>query len=613
MYRMSPEGAADVRGRTPHTTVAYESFADDFVSSTQQDYALPADYTWLDESRAFRVKAAIARACGHMFAACYCRLALSQRIENRHVLDEAAAHGGCFLYGNHTQPIGDACTPLLAAHPARAYVVVSPANFKTPVIGPALSYLGALPTATTLAGGKQLMAAVRARLAQGNVVTVYPEAHVWPWHAHVRPLSTSAFALPVATGRPVFTMTRVYEQRRLRARPRSRVYIDGPFTPDESLPAPERKRALRDDVEQAMRARSGMGTAEHIRYEPAPGAPAIPRGSRSGEPLNIMYCGDGYIERGLLISALSLAQHTARPLHVWVLTARIAGKAPVGADFARFLEGLLREHNAASTVRLVDMTDAFEAEPPEANMGTRFTPCCMLRLYADKVDGMPQRVLYLDTDVVCTACPDALYDTPLCDAEFAGTLDYYGRFFFRRRLWHMDYMNSGVLLMNIARMRQTGLLAKCRQRCAGTRMFMPDQTALNKLATRKLVLPRRFNDQRRQHDDTVMRHFSNCFGFFPPRLIDVKPWQTQRVHDELHTNVYDKLLGRCERAWGRFEHARAAHAETAGAAQRQRSGGSAHDGRPHAAGSSSEAARPSGAHTPTSESHAALGCIEEAS
>ena len=85
---------------------------------------------------------------------------------------------------------------------------------------------------------------------------------------------------------------------------------------------------------------------------------------------------------------------------------------------------------------------------------------------------------------------------------------------------------------------------------------MPDQTSLNKLATSKRILPRRYNDQRRDHDDTVMRHFSNCFGFFPPRLIDVKPWQVERVHEELKLHAYDGLLERYQEEWARYEQAR---------------------------------------------------------
>ena len=276
--------------------------------------------------------------------------------------------------------------------------------------------------------------------------------------------------------------------------------------------------------------------------------------------MNIMYCGDGYIERGVLISVLSLVGNVPSddPLDVYVITAAIGEKAPVGADFAEFVDSLVkREHSAASSLTLIDATAEFEAQPPAANMDTRFTPCCMLRLYADELDGIPDRILYLDNDVVCARNCQELYETGIENFEFAGVLDYYGRFFFRERILHMDYINSGVLLMNIGYMRQTGLLAKCREQCAEKQMFMPDQSSLNHLATSKKILPRRFNDQRRQHDDTVMRHFSNCFGFFPPRLIDVKPWQVERMNDELGVHEYDALLESYEAEWGKLQEIRA--------------------------------------------------------
>ena len=273
--------------------------------------------------------------------------------------------------------------------------------------------------------------------------------------------------------------------------------------------------------------------------------------------MNIMYCGDAYIEQGVLLSVLSLVEHVRQPLSVYIVTARVGERGPVGEDFAVFLDELLkREHGRESSAKLVDATEAFNAQIPEANMGTRFTPCCMLRLYIDEIDGMPDRILYLDNDVVCVKDCSELYEQDLDGVEFAGVLDYYGRFFFREHLLHMDYINSGVLLMNLAYMRQTGLLAACRAQCVEKEMFMPDQSSLNHLATSKRILPRRYNDQRRQHGDTVMRHFSNCFGFFPPRLIDVKPWQVERVHEELKLHVYDALLERYEQEAKRLESMR---------------------------------------------------------
>ena len=70
---------------------------------------------------------------------------------------------------------------------------------------------------------------------------------------------------------------------------------------------------------------------------------------------------------------------------------------------AKFLDELAKKKNAKSFVRLIDATDVFVKNLPSKNMGSYFTPCSMLRLYADKVPELAKldRILYMDYDVVC--------------------------------------------------------------------------------------------------------------------------------------------------------------------------------------------------------------------
>ena len=120
--------------------------------------------------------------------------------------------------------------------------------------------------------------------------------------------------------------------------------------------------------------------------------------------MNILYCGDKNIEDGLIISILSLLDHATEPLHVYILTAALdletARCEPVTDTVVDFLNALLNNRDGGS-VRKIDVTEHFMACLPEKNLGTRFTPCCMLRLFADQVEEIPDRILYLDADVVC--------------------------------------------------------------------------------------------------------------------------------------------------------------------------------------------------------------------
>ena len=265
--------------------------------------------------------------------------------------------------------------------------------------------------------------------------------------------------------------------------------------------------------------------------------------------MNILYCGDSKMKDGLLISILT------EPVHVYILTAKLSNRGfvkdggkdfePLTRDYAQYLDGVVKESDSHNTVEYIDITDLFIANPPTANMRTRFTPYCMLRLYADLVEQIPSRVLYLDTDIICRKDFSEFYHQALGGHELAGVPDYYGSWFFKSDLKtiHRDYLNSGMLLLNLGLIRHTGLFARCRERCATKRMFMPDQSALNKLCGTKVISPRKFNEQRILHSNTVFQHFTTSFRFFPwLRTVTVKPWEIERVQNVLKIHEYDDIF-----------------------------------------------------------------------
>ncbi|MEE0897611.1 MAG: glycosyltransferase, partial [Acutalibacteraceae bacterium] len=198
-------------------------------------------------------------------------------------------------------------------------------------------------------------------------------------------------------------------------------------------------------------------------------------------------------------------------------------------------------------VTLLDISEIFCRYLPLANMGTRFTPLCMLRLFADVVSEIPDRILYLDTDVLCRGDFKEFYYSDITDIEIAGVPDRYGKWFFGNIFKH-DYLNSGVLLMNMSNIRKSGLFEKCRSLCRDKKMFMPDQSALNKLAVKHKV-PAKYNAQGKIKPDTVFKHFTTFFKFFPYiRAVTVKPWHTDKLHNELKIFEFDDIIEEYQRS-----------------------------------------------------------------
>lgn len=263
--------------------------------------------------------------------------------------------------------------------------------------------------------------------------------------------------------------------------------------------------------------------------------------------MNILYCGDENIENGLIISILSLLKNVKEVLQIYVLTMDITTDQKqfkgISSSKINMLDMKVKEVNQNNFVEKIDITDLFEKDLPIKNIKTRFTPYCMLRLFADEIPEIPDKILYLDTDVICRKDCSDFYNQDISQYELVGVLDYYGKWFFRNNILKLDYINSGVLLFNVAKIKETRLFEKCRERCKTDEMFMPDQSAINKLAMAKKIENRKYNEQRKLHSDTVFQHFTTSFRLFPwLHTLTIKPWQIDRVHNELKIREYDDIF-----------------------------------------------------------------------
>ncbi len=244
----------------------YESFTDDFEKSANQDYALPPDYKWVREDVFSRILSALIYTLAIIFSSVWCRLFLHMKVRGRKNLK--GIKGGFFVYGNHTQPMGDVFIPALAVFPRRIYTVVSTANYGIPVIGKILPYLGALPVVNSLHGIKELTRAMKCRLEKSHPVVIYPEAHVWEYYTGIRPFPDTSFKFPAKFDLPCFAMTVTYKKSAFFKKPVMQVFLDGPFW-GEGKGEREKAKSMHDAVFAAMTERAKESDFEYIKYAPA--------------------------------------------------------------------------------------------------------------------------------------------------------------------------------------------------------------------------------------------------------------------------------------------------------------------------------------------------------
>lgn len=249
-----------------HKINYYKTYSDDFIKSKKQDYKLPDNYKWIHTNILYKIYSAILYKIAYIFGFFYCKFALHVKVENRDVLKKHRKQG-YFLYGNHTQPIGDVFMPTRLCKSKRIFVIASPSNLGVDGIGPFLPMIGILPIPDSIIKMKKLLQAVEQRIQQNKCVVIYPEAHVWPYYTKIRPFESTAFKFPIENNAKSFCMTTTYYKRKFGKKPGIKIYVDGPFISDDNLSKKQRQEYLSDKIYQCMKYRSKSSNYEYIEYK----------------------------------------------------------------------------------------------------------------------------------------------------------------------------------------------------------------------------------------------------------------------------------------------------------------------------------------------------------
>ena len=132
-----------------------------------------------------------------------------------------------------------------------------------------------------------------------------------------------------------------------------------------------------------------------------------------------------------------------------------------------------------------------------------------------------------------------LYNIDISEYEYAAVREKYGSIFIRP-----DYINAGMLLLNMKKIKETKLLEKARNLIKKRKLIFADQDAIFWSTSKKLLLPRKYNEQSKfNRKDTVICHFCKRLMLRPyPHIENFKQWQIDDIHRELKCYAFDKDL-----------------------------------------------------------------------
>lgn len=260
---------------------------------------------------------------------------------------------------------------------------------------------------------------------------------------------------------------------------------------------------------------------------------------------NILFSGNSGVFDGALTTALSILKRSdnREPITFYFFTMDVShikeSYTPISECQIAFFEEVVKGYNEENRAVRIDVTDLYMREFGGCpNESAYCSPYTLIRLLADLVPEMPDKLLYLDIDIMFNRDVDLLYSIDVEGYEYAAARDHYGKYLIKP-----SYINAGVLLLNMKMIRETGLFRKACELLRRKKLVFADQSAIIRSTTRCRLLPQRFNDQKFLHKSTVVRHFSKRLFWLPyPHTDNIKQWHVSRVHKVFGYYCFDDIL-----------------------------------------------------------------------
>ena len=260
--------------------------------------------------------------------------------------------------------------------------------------------------------------------------------------------------------------------------------------------------------------------------------------------INLLLCGNEKVFDGALTELISITNRTKETVNCYIFTASLTRIKPeytaIKDEQIEFLDKVVKSKNQKNKVTKIDVTEIYEKQFKNCvNESAYCTPYTLLRLLADLIPDIPDKLLYLDIDMMAGGDTATLYNKDIEEYEYAAVKEKYGCWLIRP-----DYINAGMLLLNIKKIKETGLLEKARQKIKTKKMLFADQDAIFWSTTKKKILPRIYNEQSKfNKKDTVICHFCKRLMFLPyPHTENFKQWNIEEVHKVLKCYYFDKDL-----------------------------------------------------------------------
>lgn len=260
--------------------------------------------------------------------------------------------------------------------------------------------------------------------------------------------------------------------------------------------------------------------------------------------IHVLQTGNYKIFQGICLNVLTILKNTKEPIHLHIMTMEISwsSEPKIPEASADHLREVMKSVNPENELSYYDISEDFELTFKNTpNSNPKFSPASLIRLLFTRYIDC-DKLLYLDADIMTCASLEEFKKIDIENAEMAVSLDYLGKFWIKK-----DYFNSGVLYINVKRVKETRLFERAVELLQEKKLYFSDQSALYELSKELVYIPFRYNEQRRIESDTVIKHFCQGIRYFPFfKIFNYKQWNVKMVHSFFKIYQFDDIYEQYE-------------------------------------------------------------------
>lgn len=158
--------------------------------------------------------------------------------------------------------------------------------------------------------------------------------------------------------------------------------------------------------------------------------------------INLLLCGNEKVFDGALTQLISITNRTKESINCYIFTMDISNIKPeytcITDKQIDFLNNVVKRKNVNNNIIKIDVTEIYKQEFENCkNENAYCTPYTLLRLLADLIPNIPEKILYLDIDMMVAGDIKQLFDTDVTNYEYAAVKEKYGS-----KIIRSDYINA---------------------------------------------------------------------------------------------------------------------------------------------------------------------------